>query len=125
MEYIYLERYQQKHNNFAVINFQHVLDSYYDKDPEMIDTSLTDNLLLQLEWQVMRENTKIIPTTAGKFVTFLLFCLTMFGIVYTTMTGASLDVTRIQEWMACFCMSVALNAFVLEPCVDLVGYLGH
>ncbi|XP_069121590.1 uncharacterized protein [Argopecten irradians] len=121
----FYERYQRKHDKFAAITFQHVLDSYYEKDPDMMDTTLTNVNLQQLEWHILGENTKVIPGWFGRLVTFVMFCLTVFGLVYVTLTGSSLSVTQIQEWMACFCISVALYAFVFEPFVSMVGYLGY
>ncbi|OWF35340.1 hypothetical protein KP79_PYT03908 [Mizuhopecten yessoensis] len=121
----YLNRYQRKHNKFAAITLQHVLDSYYDKDPQMLDTTLTNETLQQLEWHVLHENTKVIPNIIGRVLTFVLFCLAVFGLVYVSIIGGSLTVTQIQEWMSCFCISIAIYGFVLEPFVAIVGYLGY
>ncbi|XP_033726683.1 uncharacterized protein LOC117316250 [Pecten maximus] len=121
----FLDRYQQKHNKFAAITLQHVLDSYYEKDLDKMDTSLTNDTLQQLEWHVLQENTKVIPSIFGRLVTFMMFCVTVFCLVYVTLTGGSLTVTQIQEWVSCFCISIALYGFILEPFVAVVGYLRY
>ncbi|XP_060077175.1 uncharacterized protein LOC132556749 [Ylistrum balloti] len=119
------DRYKRKHNNFALITLQHVLDSYSEKDPDMLDTTLTNDNLQQLEWNILQENTKMIPSCFGRLTTFVLFCLTVFCLVYVTLIGGSLTVTQIQEWMSCFCIGVALYGFVIEPFVAVVGYLSY
>lgn len=112
----------KKHEDFAMVNLQSVIDSYHIRDEDQVDDSITSDFLFELEWELTQENRKPFPQFLKGPLVFLIFCATVLNLLYTTLAGAQLIVASLQEWLVCFFSS--LICFVILECITsiIVGY---
>ena len=111
---------EKKHRDFAMTHYQNVIDSYNIVDEDMIDYSLTNKMLYQLEWDVTCENRKPLPRFLKNIIGFLMFCGTIMSLEYSGQTGGQLSITQIQEWVACYLISLLLYGLFVEPLFALL-----
>ncbi|KAK3105802.1 hypothetical protein FSP39_006034 [Pinctada imbricata] len=102
----FIEKNKKKHKEFATVNLQNVLDSYNTVDADSFDKSLNNKMLFELEWDLTNENQKPLPHFLKGILGFLMVCGTVVCLWYTGQTGGQLSITEVQEWAACYLISL-------------------
>lgn len=112
----------KKHQDFAMVNLQSVIDSYHIRDEDQVDDTLTGDFLFELEWDITQENRKPLPQFLKGPIVFLIFCATVPNLIYITLAGAQLIITSLQEWLVCFLVSLGCFGILEYFASVIVGY---